>query len=248
MNRPQAAGQGRGGIELERVMLFSDAVFAIAITLLVLELKIPDRETVRTAAELAAALGADVPRFAAFFISFAVIGLFWISHHRMFRYIRRWNEPLLGLNLLFLLFVAFLPYPVALFGSFRRQPAAIAFYAAAILLTGLSQNLLWWYAARGRRLVAPDLDARIVRYVQFRAAAPPLIFAVSVPFAFAHVTWTMITWLVAIPLLRVFGGRFARAAREAERLPAADAREALPAAAPTAGPAPPAAGPGPARA
>jgi uncharacterized membrane protein len=238
MERQEATPRGHGGIELERLALFSDAVFAIAITLLVLELKVPEREAVTAAGGLAAALSREIPKFAAFFISFAVIGFYWIAHHRMFRHIRRCDETLLRLNLLLLLFVAFLPFPVALFGSFRREPTAIAFYAISMALTGSSLNLLWWYATRKRRLVAPNLDRRIVRHVQFGAAAPPLVFAFSLPFAFAHTNWAMLSWLLAFPLLRIVGGRFAREANEAEHRSPGVVHLASPAVVPAAASAP----------
>jgi uncharacterized membrane protein len=217
MGRHEVPPRGEGGVELERLALFSDAVFAIAITLLVLELKVPEREAVVAAGGLGAALLREIPRFFAFFISFMVIGSYWMLHHRVFRYLRRCDEGLVALNLVVLLFVAFLPFPVALFGSFRRDPVAIGWYAAAIALTGLSLNLLWWYAATRRRLVAPDLDRRVVRYVQFRLAAVPVVFTISLPFALLIPNWTVATMVVFVPLLRFFGGRFERAAREAER-------------------------------
>jgi len=138
----------------------------------------------------------------------------------MFRYLRRCDDGLVALNLLLLLFVAFLPFPVALFGSFRRDPVAIGWYATSIALAGLSLNLLWWYSAWKRRLVAPDLDRRIVRYVQFRAAVVPIVFAVSLPFAFLVPNWTVFSMVGMVPLLRFFGVRFERAAREAEGGPA----------------------------
>jgi uncharacterized membrane protein len=243
MDTNEVVPHGHGGIEIERLVLFSDAVFAIAITLLVLELKVPDRESIRSAGGLGAALSAEIPKFAAFFISFAVIGVYWIAHHRMFRYIRRCDEALLALNLLLLLFVAFLPFPVALFGSLRRESTAIAFYAISMTLTGLSLNLLWWYATRKRRLVAPDLDRAIVRYVQFRAAAPPLVFALLLPFAFTHATWAMISWFFVFPVMRIVGGRFGRAAREAERPSRAVGLQAFPAVIPARVSGPPPAGP-----
>jgi len=140
MDRREAVPHEHRSIELERLVLFSDAVFAIAITLLVLELKVPDRESIRSAGGVAAALFGELPKFAAFFISFAVIGFYWIAHHRMSRHIRRCNGTLLALNLLLLLFVAFLPFPVALFGSFRREPTAIAFYAISMPLAFAHAN------------------------------------------------------------------------------------------------------------
>jgi len=217
MDRQEAAPHEPRSIELERLVLFSDAVFAIAITLLVLELKVPEPEAARLAGGLGAALLAEIPKFFAFFISFAVIGFYWVAHHRMFRHIRRCDGTLIALDLLLLLFVAFLPFPVALFGSFRREPTAIVFYAVSMALTGLSLNLLWWYATRKRRLVAPDLDRAVVRYIQFRAAFPALVFAISIPLAFAHANWAIISWILVVLLLRIVGGRLARQAKEAEQ-------------------------------
>jgi uncharacterized membrane protein len=224
--------------ELERLALFSDAVFAIAITLLVLELKVPEREAVEAAGGLGRALLAEIPRFYAFLVSFIVIGSYWILHHRMFRYLRRCDEGLVALNLALLLFVAFLPFPVALFGSFRRDPVAIGFYVASMLATGATLNLLWWYAARKGRLFVAGLDRRIVNQVHFRAALVPLVFTVSLPFAFVSPTWTMGSMVVMMPVLRFFGRRLERAAREAERerAPAESAAPAAPPPDPAPGP------------
>ncbi len=238
--------EGRG--ELQRLELFSDAVFAIAITLLVLELKVPGDDAVRAAGGLGHALIAEIPRFAAYFISFVVIGNYWILHHEMFRRLRRSDEALVGLNLLLLLLVAFLPFPVALFGEHRRDPVAVGFYAVAVALTGLVLNLLWIHATRNRRLVAPDLDARVVRFVTFRAAAVPVTLAASLPFMFVSRNWAFFALAVSIPLIRFFGGRLKRASREAEEATAATTTPALAPAAilPPAPIAPPAGSPPPA--
>jgi uncharacterized membrane protein len=236
-----APPRGESRAELTRLELFSDAVFAIAITLLVLELKVPEHEAVAAAGGLGATLMREIPKFYAFFISFAVIGNYWILHHRMFHELRRSDEGLVGINLALLLFVAFLPFPVALFGTYRRDPVAIGWYVAAVALTGLAVNALWIYA-RKRRLVALDLDRRIADYVQFRAAAIPIVFAISLPFAFLVPMWTTISMVVMFPLLRFFGGRFQAAAKAAEveraAMRAASAG-ATPATAPTAAGAPP---------
>ena len=234
MDRQEDAPHGRGGIELDRLLLFSDAVFAIAITLLVLELKVPERESIRSGGELLAALGGELAKFAAFFISFAVIGVYWIAHHRMFRCLRRCDEVLVALNLVLLLFVAFLPFPVALFGAWRRDPVAIGWYVTSVALSGLSLNLLWWYATGRRRLVSPDFDRRIVAYIQFRAAFVPIVFAISLPFAFVSPMWTSFSAIATIPFMRFIGGRLERAAKAAER----ESQAALPAAAPVVDPAP----------
>ncbi len=216
MSAHEGTSQAGGGKEIARLELFSDAVFAIAITLLVLELKVPEREAVQAAGGLGKALVLEIPRFYAYIISFMVIGNYWMVHHRMFRYLRRCDEGLVALNLLLLFFVAFLPFPVALFGTYRREWLAIAWYIASLLLTGLSLNLVWWYATWNRRLVVADLDRRVAAYVQFRAAAIPLLFTISLPFAFVSPTWTALSAAALVLPLRLFGGRLQRASRAAE--------------------------------
>jgi len=99
-----------------------------------------------------------------------VIGLYWYTHHLMFQHIRRWDGGLILINLVLLMFVAFLPFPVALFGAFRRNPIAVAFYTSSIALTGLVQSLLWWYASAKHRLVDPAMEPRRVRFIQFPGA------------------------------------------------------------------------------
>jgi len=92
-------------------VFFSDAVFAIAITLLVIDIRMPEGAAIADGHDLAAALWSLLPQFLGFLVSFVVIGSFWISHHRMFRLVRTMDGTLLFLDLLFLLFVAFIPFP-----------------------------------------------------------------------------------------------------------------------------------------
>src|SRR5260221_6007582 len=118
-------------VELERVVFFSDAVFAIAITLLVLELRMPERLAEPAPDhQLAVGLLHLIPKFLSYAISFWLIGLYWWVHHRLFRHIRRWDEGLIWLNLHFLFLVAVLPFPVALVGSWGDRRGAEVFYAA----------------------------------------------------------------------------------------------------------------------
>jgi uncharacterized membrane protein len=127
-----------GGLELERVVFFSDAVFAIAITLLVIDLKLP--ETADMASERGAwlALAATIPRLGGFVISFLVIGAYWVGHHRMFRYITRCDVSLLWRNLLLLMCVAFLPFPTSVFSEHLRGQMPIVLYAGSLGLAGIA--------------------------------------------------------------------------------------------------------------
>ena len=204
---------------MERLVFFSDAVFAIAITLLVLEIKVPDRESIGSASALTHALGALIPRFFAFFLSFLVVGFYWIQHHTMFRYIRRWDDRLIVINLLLLLCVAFLPFPVALLGSFRHYAPAMVFYAASLAAAGILQSVLWSYATRHRRLVDPQLDTQVVRIIHFRSLALPVVFAVSIPLSFVSPTLAPFSWILIVPILRIIRRRLrktAAAARDVE--------------------------------
>src|SRR5450631_3763022 len=105
--------------QLERLILFSDAVFAIAITLLVIELKIPEipRQWV-TETKLVEILANLIPKFVGFLISFFIIGLFWTIHHRMFGYVVNYNPKLLWLNLIFLLFIVIMPFSTSFYSEY----------------------------------------------------------------------------------------------------------------------------------
>jgi uncharacterized membrane protein len=135
---------GTSPSSLERMVFFSDAVFAIAITLLVLPLadsRFTDEDLGRQILELA-------PKTFSFVLSFLVIGLLWIGHNRAFALISRVDRKLMFLNLLVLMTVAYLPFPTALLGEHGNTTAAAALYGAGP--TGLLLALLWAYASHGR--------------------------------------------------------------------------------------------------
>jgi TMEM175 potassium channel family protein len=137
--------------ETGRVETFSDAVFAIAITLLILEIKVPTQEQ----GSLADQLRRQWPSYLAFITSFVYIGIMWINHHRMFSHIRKCNDILLALNLLLLLGVTVVPFPTAvlaehLSGPDRRTGAIL--YNATFVLIAVAFNVLWRYAVNHRLL------------------------------------------------------------------------------------------------
>lgn len=160
------------GTEVERIVFFSDAVFAIAITLLVLEIRVPEG---LSPSELKVALGEMWPKYLSYLISFSLIGGFWRAHHRIFHYVKAYDGRLISLNLLFLMCVAFLPFPVSLFGEYTGQRIAIEIYAGSIAVAGLLLGGMWWYATRGRRLTDGDLDPGLIRHVMTERLFPPAI-------------------------------------------------------------------------
>jgi uncharacterized membrane protein len=146
-----ALGRSDDPMGVERVAFFSDAVFAIAITLLVIELTVPEGEL--TEPQLTHELGRLGPKFFSFGLSFWVIGRFWVGHHLTFQYLRRWNLPMLWINLLLLVCIAFLPFPTAVLGNHLDLPVAVRLYAASVTVTGLASTLLWWCGMRPARVV-----------------------------------------------------------------------------------------------
>lgn len=180
--------------ELARVEFFSDAVFAIAITLLVLDIHLPDGLAVRG---VPGELHNLVPQFLSYILSFAVVGIFWLSHHRMFRYVRRQDTPLLLLNLLFLLLVAFLPFATRLLAAYGSALAVTLLYPAVLSLAAIALYAVWWYATGHRRLVDPDLDDRTVRVIAVRSIGFAAVFVASMLFALASVHLAQIVWLLA---------------------------------------------------
>lgn len=163
---------------LERIIFFSDAVFAIAITLLALEIRLPSLPAQATNAQLLAALGALGPRYLSYAISFLVIGLLWLGHHRAFRHVHQYSNRLIFLNILFLLVIGFLPFPTAVIGEFGNAVGTI-FYAAAMAAAGLLLALL------GRYLVAEGHFLWM-----------PAVFLLSIPLALWSPDAAKYAWLL----------------------------------------------------
>jgi uncharacterized membrane protein len=167
-----------GHIEYDRVVFFSDAVFAIAITLLIVDLKV-------TGESSRANLHNNIFQILGFVISFAVIGIFWLGHHTMFRYIEAFDRPLIVLNLLFLGTIAFLPYPTQLlFSTSNKQETAVIFYAACAAAGGLAEAAIWLQATRPSRGLAPLVGPRFRRNFLLRILPAPAMFLISIPVAF----------------------------------------------------------------
>ena len=194
-SEPRQAQFANEPLALERIVFFSDAVIAIAITLLTIDLRLPDISGA-TDATFLQALANLFPEYFAFFISFAVIAIYWIAHHRMFRFIVDWDGGLVGINLVFLFFVVQQPLLASILGSYGNLSSATAVYAIGLSLMGFSSVLLWIYAVQ-RRLVSPDMSPSLIRYVGVRSAGAAVVFAVSAPLAFVSPQLAQVSWLAA---------------------------------------------------
>ena len=215
-------GKPNTALGFERLLFFSDAVLAIAITLLAIELKLPESAAVLNSGDLARHLIEMGGKFLSFFISFTVIGLYWLSHHRLFAYIRRYDATLLWLNLLFLLGITFLPFATGLLGSHIGFFLTRTLYAVTVAFIGLAQTLIWVYATRKHRLVDRELDARLIRVLALRSLVPPVVFLLSIPLAYLAPAIAPYFWLVLfVDPSRRLAGRRSAADDEGDRPPGA---------------------------
>jgi uncharacterized membrane protein len=183
---------------LERLVFFSDAVIAIAITLLVLEIKVPEIEPGPGNSELARQLTALWPKYLGYLTSFWVIAFYWISHHRSFRYIREYDSGLLRINLLVLFFIAFVPFPTALLFEYPAEWITVALYAGTLAAIGLSLLWMWHYATQNHRLVEPSLSPLLIHSIFRRLLISPAVFLASIVVAFFNPGLAMDSWLLLL--------------------------------------------------
>ncbi len=187
-------------LKYERAVFLSDAVFAIALTLLVLDLRVTDV----TAGGLEAALRrlAQIPGpFLAFVISFFVIAAYWTSHREIFGAVHRMNGRLIWLNLVFLFWIALQPFAAAVLGEHDPAPTAVVLYALVQVATGLSQTALWVYAISRPEIADERIRRRHGRWVTVELLRVPALFVVSIPIALvAGPVPAMASWLLVVPL------------------------------------------------
>jgi uncharacterized membrane protein len=189
-------------LDAARLVAFSDSVFAVAITLLVLSINIPeDLNNVRYRAELRDA----VPSLEAYALSFAVISSFWLAHHRCFARIRKVDNRLLVLNLLFLAVVTLIPFPTDVLGNYGDHPSAVMMYAGAVGGAAFLSWSLWWYATRNHHLVDPDIPVETMRQANFRGLAVSATFFGSIPVALVDADLAKYMWFA--PLFVMFYAR-----------------------------------------
>jgi uncharacterized membrane protein len=204
-----------GEKETGRAEAFSDGIFAIAMTLLVLDLKVP-RE-VSGPEGLLPAITRQWPTFAAYLTSFATILVMWVNHHMLFNNIRRVNTAFLFLNGLLLLFITFVPFPTALVSEYVRRPearTAAAIYAGTYVALAIVFNVLWRYAAAGRRLLDPRCTRAQVAAINRQYAFGPVLYAAAFVLAF----WSVPASLCLCMGLALFFALTASFGRPPERI------------------------------
>jgi uncharacterized membrane protein len=185
--------------ETGRLEAFSDGVFAVAITLLVLNIKMPP-DNLLDDRNLGLALLGQWPMLLAFVTSFATIGIMWINHHRLFNHIKRTNNTLLVLNLLLLLVIIFIPFPTALvaqqYAVHPEMHVATAVYTGTNVIMAVCFNRLWHYASYHNRLLSKNADPRAVRAISRQYLFGPLLYLIAFGLTWVYAPASIIFTLI----------------------------------------------------
>ncbi|MBZ0288003.1 MAG: DUF1211 domain-containing protein, partial [Anaerolineae bacterium] len=183
--------QAESSLEIERLVFFSDAVIAIAITLMAFNIVPPPTTTRETLAQDIINL---LPHYGVYALSFLIVGNYWVIHHRVFRNIRRYDTPLIWINTFFLLCVASLPVPSRIFGQYPTEQAAIIFFDVCLIITGLVQYMIWWHATRNHRLIDPNFSPALIRWGKVRSLIPPAVQVISIGLSFISPVLAVASW------------------------------------------------------
>jgi uncharacterized membrane protein len=181
-----------GELRLTRLEAFSDGVFAIIVTLLVLELKVPSLADHRSAAELGHQLQELLPKFLSWLISFIIVCKFWLNHHHVLGLARHANYAMVWLNAIFLMFQSFVPFPTALMGEYPGNPLAVAFFGIVMAFNTMLFMLLHRYVLR--HLLKPEIEG---------TQDPHVILKSWIGVA-SYLLGSASAWWVALPLAYVF--------------------------------------------
>ncbi|MGZ3790415.1 MAG: TMEM175 family protein [Bacteriovorax sp.] len=187
-----------------RIESFSDGVFAIAITLLILEVKVPRVHLKGTSVAFWQELFNLWPSYLAFAFSFLMIGIYWINHHYIFQLFKRSNHVFGLLNLLFLMAISFLPFPTAVLAEYMSDVAyrhiAIMFYAFGLFLPAITWLMLWIYGSKDYRLIDPNLSSHFVKKLTLIYSAASTFYIVSIALSYFNGILGLIS-CVALTLL-----------------------------------------------
>lgn len=185
-----------------RLEALSDGVFAIVITLLVLDLRLPAGH-----GNLEARLVALGPRLLAYVFTFVVVGIYWAGHHALFYMIQRVDKTLLWLNIFLLMAICFIPFPAAILGAHPLDPTALRLYAGNLVLVGVCFILCWGYASRCHRLIPENLDKGLVRVAWARTLVAPAAYSGAFLASYGHPAFSVAV-LCVVPVVYIWPSRF----------------------------------------
>ncbi len=168
-----------------RIGALSDGVFAIVMTLLVIELAVPEVPKLLAAEQLHLKLIEMWPKFATYALSFITLGLMWSFHRIMFQHIRRVNESVIWLNILYLMFVALVPFSTAILGEYSIfSTTAVVLWGANFILILLLYNITWWYVIKNKHLLNKDISPLEVMQLKINGVSSIIVFSIPIGLSF----------------------------------------------------------------
>lgn len=180
--------------QIERVIFFSDAVFAIAITLLVIDLKVPIIKGAITDQNFLVALLDELPQISGFILSFFIIGLYWFVHHNIFGFVINYTKKLVWINLIFLFTIALMPFSTAVYSEYSFSPkyinllAPFGVYVVNILMIGIMNFILNSYIFNPKNKVAECYSQSYAKFGKIRSLAIPVVFLFALSVGFINVS------------------------------------------------------------
>jgi uncharacterized membrane protein len=201
-----------GGERVESVAWFGDAIFAFSMTLLAIDIRIPEGVA---ATDLPAALVSLQPRFIAFLLTFWIVGLYWTAFRRVFSHLVRYDRGMIQYTLLFLMFVVLVPFPTDMLARYQGQVLSLITLSIFYAATGFALGLVWIHASRHHRLVDKDLNPRFIRYLTMQYMLSPLVFlgtipvfvlvSIYIPFALVY---SGFFWFIIVPLRSIVAHKY----------------------------------------
>ena len=202
-----APGIQRGSPEFGRVVNFSDGIFAIAMTLLVLQIGVSGLPAGGgSSRDMLDALADALPEIVSFVVSFYVIGRYWLAHHWFVSRLVRIDRRLLSQNLLYLGLIAFLPFPTSLIGEHEGNPIAFVVFALSMAAVSLMEVVITRHAHTAG-LARKDVPAAAWSWGLAASSFPVAVFLLSIPIAFVNTTVAILSWFTLAPIGALIDGR-----------------------------------------
>jgi uncharacterized membrane protein len=187
-------------ISTARLISFSDGVFAIAVTLLVFNLKVPQIPAANVHALLPGMIKAMLPHFTTYIVTFLIVAIYWTFHHRMLNLVTRTDTRFLWMNICYLLMISFIPFPSMLFGTYPNETFGFIFYICSMILVGLLSMLMLGYASYKYRLINKELPIAIVKYLFFRQFTTILVFLLAIPLSLYRLQLALYYLFILFPI------------------------------------------------
>lgn len=194
------------GLTTERLSTLVDGIFAIAMTLLAFKLSLPESYTPNNENELINNLLSIYPHFIHYVLSFLLLGLFWIAHHRQFQFVVRLDKLSIWINILILLFICLIPFSASLVSEYSDLSIAAIFFETNLFIIGILYLLFWRYATENFRLIDKNTPKEIIKIFYYRGSIIPIVSVLGIILSLIISGFSTIVY-IAVPVLLAFFGK-----------------------------------------